>query len=105
MNKKVLVHGLMIVTIVAATFIMAALTPNKTYANTNHAGVVANIAKVDYDNRTVYAKEKKIADNEIPLAAFPSEAGANMTIGWIIVAVSAVMSGIVIYEERKDRIS
>ena len=104
MNKKVLVHGLMIITIVIATFIVAALTPDKTYANTGRDTVVANIAKVDYDNRTVYAKEKKIADNEIPLAAFPSEAGANMTVGWIIVAASALMSGIVIYEERKDRI-
>ena len=103
MNKKTISHGLMITAIVIAAFIAAAFTPVKAYAKTSGDSPVQNIAKIDYENRTLRAGGTKIEDNEIPLAAVPYEDDSNMSIIRIIVAVSAVMSGIVIFEDLKDR--
>ena len=101
MNKKMIRHGLMIAAIVIATFVVAALTPANTSAKANTAAVVTNIAKVDFENRTLYADATRIADNEVPLAAMPEETGLNMTWWWILVSVSVATTGVVIYESRK----
>ena len=75
MNKKMIIHGLTIAAVIIATFIAAALTPVKTYAKTPGTSAVKNIAKVDFENRTLKTETKMIADNEIPLAAEPSDSG------------------------------
>lgn len=103
MNRKMLRHGLMIAAIVIAVFAAAALTPAKTYAETTGSVTVANLAKIDYENRARLAGVTMIADNEIPLAAAPSEKGFNLTLWLIVVSVSAIMSGIVIFEEYMDK--
>ena len=102
MNKRSLVHALTITTIVIAAFVAAALTPAKTYASTDSSKVV-NIAKVDHEARTDITAKTVIPDNEIPLAAVPSDPGFNMTMWLIAVSSAALMSGIVIYEELKYR--
>ena len=103
MNRKMIIHGIMITAIVIATFIAAALTPARTYAKTSEASAVANIAKIDYENRTLRQDSRMIADNEVPLAAAPFESTMNMSMGLLILSVSAIMAGIVIFEEIKDR--
>ena len=67
------------------------------------SSAVINIAKVDFEARTSAPATKKIADNEIPLAAAPSESDINMAMWWILVAVSVTMTGIVIIESRKEK--
>ncbi len=74
MNKKTSRHVIIIAAIVIATFVVAALTPANSSAKANNAAVVTNIAKVDYENRTVYKDATRIADNVVPLAATPEEA-------------------------------
>ena len=105
MNKKMTVHILMITLIMAAAFIAAALTPVRTYAKTSEASAVKNIARIDFENRTNRIESKAIIDNEIPMAAMPFEADMHRTLGMIIISVSAIMAGIVIIEDIKDRLS
>ena len=93
----------MIMAVVLAVFAAAALTPAETYAKTSEVSVVNNIAKVDYENRTIHADTKMIADNEIPLAAAPVETGINSSFGWLILAASAIISGLVIQDDLRDR--
>ena len=105
MNKKMTVHILMITLIMIATFIAAALTPVRTYAKTSEASAVKNIAKIDFENKANRVESKAIIDNEIPMAAMPFEADMNKSLGMIIISVSAIMAGIVIIEDIKDRVS
>ena len=101
--KRNITHGLLIATIVIAAFIAAIVTPSKIYAKTTGSSEIINIAKVDYENRTQRTESKMIADNEIPLAAAPSETESNMTLWWVVIAASAVISGIVIVDDLRDR--
>ena len=103
MNKKIITHGLIIAAIVISAFAAAALTPAKAYARTTEASAIANIAKIDYENRTLRTSTKQIIDNEIPLAAAPSETAPDMSFAWLVVAAAALMTGIVIFEDLKDR--
>ena len=89
MRKMRLTHVLIVAAIVIATFTAAALSSADTHAKTSPA-------------KTVYGDEKIIPDNEIPLAASPSEAGMNISLAWIIVAVSAVITGVVICEDCRN---
>ncbi len=102
MNRKVLVHAIMIAAVVVATFVAAALTPANTFAKTSASSAVINIAKVDFESRTLHVDRRVIADSEMPLAQAPSNAGTGMNVEWIIVAASAVVTGIIIYIDRKD---
>ena len=98
--------------IVLAAFIAAVSIPVTASAQTGQAGVAAdavqeipaspvmNIAKIDYESRTV-SENKMIADNEVPLAAAPSGTGLNMTLWWIVVVSSLIITGTVIIESRK----
>ena len=103
MNRKMIIHGIMITAIVIATFVAAALTPADTYAKTSEVAAVANIAKIDFDNRTLRAGGTVISDNEVPLAAVPFETDMNKAMGYIIISASAIMAAIVIIEGIKDR--
>ena len=101
MNKKIRNHAILIAAIVMAAFIAAAFTPARTYAKTAQSAGVTNIAKVDYENRTLKSHGTMIADNEVPLAAAPSTGDLNMTVWCILVTVSVVTSGVAIYINRK----
>ena len=103
MNKKILTHGLIITAIVVSVFIAASLTADKTYAQTSKTSAVINIAKVDFENRSLHSDSRMIADNEIPLAEVPSQNDINIPLWFLIVGVSALMTGFVIYEDLKDR--
>ena len=87
MNKKIITHGLIIAAIVISAF--------AAYAKTTEASAIANIAKIDYENRTLRTSTKQIIDNEIPLAAAPSETAPDMSFAWLVVAAAALMTGIV----------
>ncbi len=102
MNRKMIRHGLLIVSIVIAAFFAAALTPAKTYAKTSGTPAVTNIAKVDYESRTERTAAKMIVDNEVPLQAAPLESGSVLPTEWIIVAAAAVVTGIIIIMDRKN---
>ncbi|MBO4890744.1 MAG: hypothetical protein J5574_07105 [Lachnospiraceae bacterium] len=103
MNKRIITHGFIISAIVIAAFIAAAFTPVETYAKTSDTGVIQNLARIDHENGMNRSSVKMIPDNNVPLAAVPSEAGINMTLIRIIVAASAIMSGIVIYTDLRDK--
>lgn len=103
MNKKMITHGLVIIAIVASVFIAASFTADKTYAQTSKTSAVANIAKVDFENRSLHSDSKMIADEQIPLAEMPSQTDMNIPLWFLIVGVSALMTGFVIYEDLKDR--
>lgn len=92
MNRKSITHGLKITAIIIAAFVAASLTPARSFAKT-----------ADIENRPVATTGKVIIDNEMPLAAEPSGTDVRMTLGWIIIAAAAVMTGIVIVEDFKDR--
>lgn len=102
MNKKVLVHAIMIAAVVVATFVAAALTPANTFAKTSESSAVINIAKVDFESRTLHADRKMIVDNEMPLAQAPSVSDMGLNLEWMIVAAAAVVTGIIVYIDRKD---
>ena len=101
--KRNITHGLLIVTIVIAAFIAAVVTPSRIYAKTAGSSEIINIAKVDYENRTQRTEGRIVADNEIPLAEAPSETEPDMTLWWVVIAASAVISGIVIVDDLRDR--
>ena len=101
MSKKMITHGLVITAFVIAAFVAAAFTPSKTYAKTSEGPAVINIAKIDHENRTLHADSTVIADNEVPLAATPYEGGMNAAVCWAVVAASAIITGIVIFEDIK----
>lgn len=103
MNRKALTHGIMIAAIVVAAFVAAALTPVRSHTDKATGLALGKITEAYEINHASEETVTMISDNEIPLAASPAEAGLNMNLGWIIVSVSAVMSGIVIYEDIKDR--
>ena len=69
-------------------------------ADTVKAPAVANIAKVDFENRTLTAGTK-IADSEIPLAAMPSEKTPDMTFQLIVISTALIVVSIVIFESRR----
>ena len=102
MKKRMIPHGLMIAAIIIAAFVAAALTPADTYAKKTENPAISNIARVDFEYKTSDTDSKTIPDYEIPLAAAPSASSANMLIGWLVVAVTAIISGVVIYEDYKD---
>ncbi len=102
MNKKTIIHAILIAAIVIAAFFAAALTPANTYAKTSDSSAVINIAKVDFESRTLHA-DKRIADNRIPMASAPLETGMNISVEWIIVAVAAVVTGFIIYVDLKGQ--
>ena len=104
MNKKMKAHELIITAIViavfaAAVFSAATFAPTEKDSKASGSSVVINLAKVDFENRSVNTDNKVIADNEIPLADAPSETGVNMPMWWIIVAASVLMMGVVLYED------
>ena len=101
MNKKTIIHAIMITAVVITAFVAAALTPVKTSAGTREGSAVVNIAKVDFENRTAQKEAVMILDNEIPMAEVPAQEGINMHLWWIVVTVSAVIIGIVMIEARK----
>lgn len=103
MNKKIRNHAILIAAIVMAAFIAAAFTPARTYAKTAQSAGVTNIAKVDYENRTLPSGGKMIADNEVPLAASPSSNDFNMTVWCVLVTVSVITSGVAIKVARSFR--
>ena len=103
MNKKNLMHVLMIAAIVASTFVAAMLTPIDAFAKTTESSSVINIAKVDYESRALLPESKMIADNEIPLAAAPADSNMNMTVWLILVTASVMMTGIVIFENLREK--
>ncbi len=105
MNKKIITHILMIAAIVTAVFAAAALTPSDTYAKTEKSSGVINIAKVDYENRTVRIQSKAIADNEMPLAAVPSQSGSQSGLEWVILGAVALITIVIIRENRRIVIS
>ena len=105
MDKRKITHGLLVIAIVVSVFIAAAFTPIDTYTATSEKTTVTNLAKVDFENRTLASDRKMIADNEIPLAATPFDRGNNYSLWIIVLGVVVVITGIVIYEEYLDRIS
>ena len=101
MDRKT-THGLMITAIVAAIFIAAALTPAKTYTEKSETSESVNITNTDHESTVSGTGIRMISDKDVPLAATPVRAGVSSSLWLIVVAVSAVMTGIVIYEECKD---
>lgn len=103
MNKKMMIHTLMIAAIIAATFAAALFMSVNTYAKTSDRVTVSNIAKVDFETRSL-KPVRMIEDNEVPLAEAPADNNLNMTLGWIVIAVAGVITGIIIYEDRRLKI-
>jgi len=103
MNKKMITHGLMITAILVAVFVSAAFTSEHKAKNTTESYRITNIAKVDFENNTLGTGNNMIAENNIPLASAPSSIVANASVLWIIISVSALIIGIVIYEDYKDK--
>ncbi len=101
MSRK-LTHGLMITVILIAVFFAAALTPAKADATSSKGSVAANLAKVDFESRTLGTEGRMIADNDIPLASTPFESD-NASMVMIVIAIAALATGIVIIEECTDR--
>lgn len=101
MNRKAISHGLKITAIIIAAFVAASLTPAKSYAKTTEASAITIVN----ENEAPDLGAKMIADNDVPLAAAPSATDNYMKIGWIIISISAVMTGIVIFEDLKERYS
>ena len=105
MDKRKITHGLLVIAIVVSVFIAAAFTPVDTYTATSETVTVTNLAKVDFENRTLASDRKMIADNQVPLAATPFETGNNYSLWIIALGVVAVITGVVIYEGYLDRIT
>lgn len=99
MNKKKINHGLMITAILVAVFVAAALTPAKNTTDTDNAA----IASINLENEADETGIKMIADNDIPLASAPYESGMNLTAGLILVSLAAIMSGIVFFEDTREK--
>lgn len=99
MNKKKINHGLIITAILVAVFSAAALTPAK---NTADADTPA-VASINIENEAGETGIKMIADNDIPLASSPYESGMDLTAGLILVSLAAIMSGIVFWEDTREK--
>ena len=96
MNKKNILSKFVIMTIVLAVFIAAALTPARTSAASAAAAAVA------VEDNTSGSGIRAIPDNQIPLAQAPFMADLNITLWLIVVAVSALITGIVIFEDCRS---
>ncbi len=105
MDKRKITHGLLVIAIVVSVFIAAAFTPVDTYKATGETVTVTNLAKVDFENRTMASDIKMIADNDIPLATTPFETGNHYSLWIIALGVVIVITGVVIYEGYLDRIT
>ncbi len=101
MSRK-LTHGLIITVILIAVFFAAALTPAKADTASSKGSVAVNLAKVDFESRTLGTEGRMIADNDIPLASVPFETDSS-SMAMIVVAIAALVTGIVIIEECTDR--
>ena len=99
MNRKLISHGLKITVIIMAAFAAAALTPSRSFAKTSEASAIT----ADHENTAPDTGAKMIADSDIPLAATPAGTDNYMKYGWLIISVSAIMTGIVIFDDLKDR--
>lgn len=93
MNKKNILSKFVIMTIVLAVFIAAALTPARTSA------AYAAPATVAAEDNASLTDIRVIPDNQMPLAQAPFMDDLNITLWLIVVAVSALITGIVIFED------
>ena len=100
MNRKMITHGLVITAVVFSIFVLAALTPVRSYTKTSDSLAAVSIAKIDH-SMVSGTDIRMISDKEIPLAETPIE-GVNVSLWLIFVSVAAVMSGVVIYKDYKD---
>ncbi len=102
MNTKKINHGIIITAILVAIFVAAALTPVKANTKADAPKGTINLAKVDFESRTLPAGSKVIADTQVPLAAAPlTNMNADSPVWLIVMTIGAVFTGIVIFEKRK----
>ncbi len=99
MQKKMITHGIIITAILIAVFVTAALTGVKADKDASKAPLATSIAQIDHANNN---GGRLIAENTVPMAATPFGHANTSSILIVVVAFSAIMSGIVIYEEYKD---
>ncbi len=103
MNKKMMIHGITIIAIMMAIFAAAAFTPAKADAHMTGTAAAMNLVRTDIENRVAEADGRMIADTELPLSATPFENDSKSSAMVIVLTVSAVITGIVIIEEFKDK--
>ena len=99
MQKKMINHGIIVTAILIAVFVTAAFTGVKSDKDTSKAPLATSIAQIDHANNS---GGRMIAENTVPMAATPFGHTDTSSILIVAVAFSAIMSGIVIYEEYKD---
>ena len=103
MNRKMMIHGITIIAIMIAVFAAAAFTPAKADTHTTGTAAAMNLVKADIASRVADADGRMIADTEIPLSAAPFETDGKSSAMMIVLTAAAVITGIVIIEEFRDK--
>ncbi|MCR5687784.1 MAG: hypothetical protein K6G58_07180 [Lachnospiraceae bacterium] len=102
-SRKALIHGLIVTAVMITVFVTAALTPARANAQTSEVSAAMDLVRTDIESRTDGQSVAYIPGNEVPLAAAPDKGGFNVSLWLIVVAVSAAVTGTVIYEDYKDK--